>query len=318
MTRDRHSEAASEASQRGAMKISLAVGVLMLLIKTFAYGLTGSPAILSDAIESIVHVAAVGFATWSLWLSQRPADRNHPYGHEKVSFFSAGVEGSLIAVAAFAIIAQAVAKWIGGLHIERLGTGALLTALAALVNGALGAWLLWKGKRTRSLILEANGRHVLTDCITSVGVVVGLCLALVTGWLPFDPIVAVLVAVNILWSGYSLLSRSIRGLMDEGSPATADSIRAALERVARPRGVGWHRVRYRNSGRTTWVELHLLFPRGTPIEAAHARATEIERAIAEALPTRADVTTHLESAEDHDADHDTVGDFAPARGEEGR
>jgi cation diffusion facilitator family transporter len=288
------------------MKVSLALGVFMLAVKTTAYGLTGSPAILSDAMESVVHVAAVGFATWSLWLSQRPADRNHPYGHEKVGYFSAGMEGTLIAVVAVLIIFQAVAKWLGGLEIERLGLGALLTAFAAIVNGALGAWLQWQGRRHGSLILEANGRHVLTDCITSVGVVAGLSLALVTGWLPFDPIVAILVAVNILWSGISLMRRSVGGLMDEVSPSTEASIREALERVASPLGIAWHGVRYRDSGRTTWVELHLLFPRGTPIEVAHARATDVEGAIRAGLGSRAEVITHLESAEDHAADHDTA------------
>ncbi len=306
MRGDTHNEAAVEAAQRGAMKLSLALGVMILVIKSLAYGITGSPAILSDAIESIVHVVAVGFATWSLWLSQRPADRNHPYGHEKVSYFSAGMEGTLIAVAAVVIIVQAQAKWRSGLQIERLGSGAILIALAALINGALGAWLIWTGKRLGSLILESNGRHVLTDCVTSVGVVIGLSLALVTGWLPFDPIVAILVALNIIWSGFSLLRRSVGGLMDEVNPETEERIERILERVARPIGVRWHRVRYRNSGRTTWVELHLLFPRGTPIESAHARATEVEAAIRDGLGSRAEVITHLESAEDHDLDHDSA------------
>jgi len=297
-------EAASEKAQRAAIRLSLVVGFFMLAVKSLAFGLTGSSAILSDAIESVVHVGAVAFAAWSLWLSHRPADRNHPYGHEKVSFFSAGMEGALIVVAACVIIVAAIAKWVGGLHVERLGLGAALVALAGAINAALGAWLVWTGKRHKSLILEANGRHVLTDSWTSLGVVGGLVAALATGWLPFDPIVAILVAMNILVSGYRLMRRSVAGLMDEGRPATEAAIGAALERVARPLGVAWHGLRHRDSGRTTWVELHLLFPRGTPIEVAHARATEIERAIAGALPTPAEVITHLESAEDHGADHD--------------
>jgi cation diffusion facilitator family transporter len=299
MTRVAHTDASSEASQRGAMTLSFAVGVLMLVTKVFAYAITGSAAILSDALESVIHVAAVGFAAWSVWLAQRPADRSHLYGHEKVSFFSAGMEGALIGVAAVVIIARAISMWIGGLHIERLGSGALLTAAASLANGALGVWLIWRGKRLHSIILEANGRHVLTDCLTSLGVLIGLGLTLATGWLPFDPIVAILVAANILWSGFALLRRSVGGLMDEADPETEATITATLESVARPRGVAWHGVRYRSSGQTTWVDLHLLFPRGTPIETAHALATEIEMAIARALPTPADVTTHLESAEDH-------------------
>src|SRR5262245_16453566 len=175
------------------MKLSFAVGFLMLAIKTSAFWITGSAAILSDALESVIHVAAVGFASWSLLLSQRPADKNHPYGHEKVSFFSAGVEGALIGVAALAIIFEAIAKWLGGLHVERLGFGTAMVALAGVINAALGAWLVWQGKRHGSLILEANGRHVLTDSWTSLGVVAGLVAAIFTGWLPFDPIVAILV-----------------------------------------------------------------------------------------------------------------------------
>jgi cation diffusion facilitator family transporter len=288
------------------MRLSLAVGFFMLAVKSLAFGLTGSAAILSDAIESVVHVAAVAFAAWSLWLSQQPADRNHPYGHEKVSFFSAGMEGALIVVAACIIIFEAIAKWLGGLHFERLGLGAGLVALAGAINAALGLWLVWMGKRHKALILEANGRHVLTDSWTSLGVVAGLVGALLTGWLPLDPIVAILVALNILVSGYRLMRRSVAGLMDEGSPATEAAVVAALERAARPLGVTWHGLRHRESGRTTWVELHLLFPRGTPIETAHARATEIERAIAQSLTMPAEVITHLESAEDHAADHDSA------------
>jgi cation diffusion facilitator family transporter len=296
-------EAKSQRAQRAAIKLSLAVGFLMLAIKTSAFWITGSAAILSDALESVVHVAAVGFAAWSVILSQRPPDRNHPYGHEKVSFFSAGVEGALIGVAALAIIFEAVAKWLGGLRVERLGLGAAMVALAGAINAALGVWLVWQGKRHGSLILEANGRHVLTDSWTSLGVVVGLVAAIVTGWLPFDPIVAILVALNILVSGYRLMRRSVGGLMDEGDPKTEAAVAAALERTANPLGIKWHGLRHRESGRTTWVELHLLFPRGTPIEVAHARATEIERAIADGLETPADVLTHLESAEDHPEDH---------------
>lgn len=303
-----------EASQRAAMAVSLSAGIVMIGVKAGAYALTGSPAILSDALESVIHVAAVGFAAWSLWLSQRPADRNHPYGHDKVSFFSAGMEGALIAVAAVVIIVQAVAAWLGGLEVQRLGLGAALTALAGALNGALGGWLVWQGKRTGSIILEANGRHILTDCVTSVGVVAGLLLALATGWLPFDPIVAILVAANILHSGVGLVRRSVGGLMDEASLQTDEAIRGTLERVATPRGIAWHGVRFRDSGRTTWVELHLLFRRGTPIEVAHEQATEIEEAIGGALPSRAQVITHLESAEDHEEGHDLQEPRATADG----
>ncbi len=291
-------------AERAAMSLSVAMGIILLVVKVSAYILTGSPAILSDALESIIHVAAVGFAAWSLALAQRPPDRNHTYGHEKVAFFSAGVEGALIVVAAILIVLTAVARWRAGLSSESLGAGAALVAAAGLANGVLGLWLIREGKRTRSLIVESNGRHVLTDCWTSAGVVAGLLLTLATGWLPFDPIAAILVALNICWSGWRLMRRSVGGLMDEGSPETERAVLDALDAAARPLGVTWHGVRHRSAGQTVWVELHLLFPRGTPIEDAHAKASAIERAIEAALSNDAHVITHLESAEDHTDDHD--------------
>ena len=186
---------------RFAMRLSLVVGVLMLVAKSYAYFITGSTAILSDAAESVVHVAAVAFAVFSLWLSLRPADPSHPYGHDKISFFSAGVEGMLIVLAAVYIIYEAVSKWIAGLQLENLGRGTMYVGAAALINLGLGLYLVRQGHRHRSLILVANGKHVLTDSWTSLGVIVGLLLVARTGWLPFDPILAILVAVNILWSG---------------------------------------------------------------------------------------------------------------------
>ncbi|MRR37284.1 cation diffusion facilitator family transporter, partial [bacterium] len=170
-----------------AMRLSLAVGLLMFVMKVGAYALTGSAAILSDAAESVVHVAAVVFAAYSLKLSYKPADENHPYGHAKISFFSAGFEGAMIILAAVYIIYESIHKWFLGLHLENLGAGTALTAAAAAINGGLGAYLVWLGRRKKSLILSANGKHVLTDCWTSIAVLVGLGLVLVTKWLPFDP-----------------------------------------------------------------------------------------------------------------------------------
>ena len=187
--------------QRFAMRLSLGVGFFMLASKIAAYWLTGSAAILSDAAESVVHIVAVSFAAYSLWLSLKPPDRSHLYGHDKISFFSAGFEGAMIVMAAFYIIYVSVQKWMAGLKLEHLGLGTGLIVLASLINGGLGFFLIAIGRKHRSLILEANGRHVLTDCWTSIGVVIGLTLAMFTGWLEFDPLVAILVALNILWSG---------------------------------------------------------------------------------------------------------------------
>ena len=184
-----------------AIRVSLAVGFLMLGTKVFAYWMTGSAAILSDAAESVVHVVAVSFAAYSLWLSRKPPDPSHHYGHDKIAFFSAGFEGAMIVLAAFYIVFESIRRLIAGPKLENLGAGALLVLVAGLINGALGGYLVWVGKKHGSLILEADGRHVLTDCWTSLGVLVGRGLTMLTGWLRFDPIVAIFVALNILWMG---------------------------------------------------------------------------------------------------------------------
>jgi cation diffusion facilitator family transporter len=293
---------ARQDNQR-AMRLSLAVGVLMLVGKVSAYVLTGSAAILSDALESVIHVLAVAFAAFSLYLSARPADRKFPYGYERIAFLSAGFEGALIVLAAVSIIWTAVATWMHGLEIERLGTGALLVTAAGLVNGALGWYLVRTGRRTGSIILEANGRHVLTDCWTSVGVVVGLCMVLVTGWLPFDPIVAIAVALNIIWSGAQLVYRSVGGLMDYADPDRTGRVRAAIEPLSRDLGFTHHGLRVRHTGYRTLVEVHLLFPFAVTLGDAHRRATVLEQHLANVLDEEIEVVTHLESLEDHAAVH---------------
>jgi cation diffusion facilitator family transporter len=285
------------------MRLSLGVGFVMLATKVFAYWLTGSVAILSDAAESVVHVAAVSFAAYSLWLSTKPADRSHYYGHDKIAFFSAGFEGGMIVLAAVYIIYVSIQKWIVGLRVEHLGAGTLLVVLAGLINGALGGYLVWTGKKHHSLILVTNGKHVLTDCWTSLGVIVGLSLALVSGWLHFDPIVAILVALNILWSGGKLMRRSVGGLMDEVDPQAETRLRQVLGEMTSELGIEYHGLRHRDAGTTIWVEFHLLFPKGIPLESAHALATRIEERIEREFGMRTEVITHLETLEDHHEVH---------------
>jgi len=288
---------------RFAMHLSLAFGALMLADKTAAYWLTGSAAILSDAAESAVHIFAVGFAAFSLWLSDRPANRRFLYGYERVSFFSAGFEGAMIVVAAIYIVVAAVQKWMAGLTLQHLGGGALLVLGASLVNGALGRYLVRTGRRTHSLILEANGRHVLTDSWTSFGVVAGLGLVLWTRWKPFDPLVAILVALNILWSGGRLVWRSVGGLMDYSSPETTLALRDKLDAISADLGVSYHGVRFRDTGHRLLVELHLLFPFDLPVGEAHRLATRFEERLPASLDRPAEVITHLEAQEDHSLIH---------------
>ena len=183
---------------RFAMRLSLIVGLAMLIGKTTIYFMTHSAAIFSDAAESVVHVIAVGFAAFSLRLSTKSASPQFLYGYERITFFSAGFEGAMIIVAAVAILIEAIRKWIAGLQLEHLGTGALLILVAGILNAGLGYYLLRMGRRTNSLILEADGKHVLTDSWTSFGVVGGLGLVLLTHWKPFDPLAWIIHEVSSL------------------------------------------------------------------------------------------------------------------------
>jgi cation diffusion facilitator family transporter len=289
--------------QRLAMRLSLAVGVLMLLGKVAAYLLTSSAAILSDAAESVIHVVAVGFAAFSLAVSARPATRQFPYGFERIAFFSAGFEGAMIVLAAIAILVIAIQKWLAGIALENLGTGTAFVAGAAALNGVLGWYLVRTGKRTGSIILEANGKHVLTDSWTSVGVIVGLLLVQITGWAPFDPICAIVVGLNFLWSGSQLIRRSVAGLLDYSDPDIARDLEPRVRALCDELGIAFHHVRYRHTGHRVIEELHLLFPFEVPVGRAHQLATTLEERLPAILPFGAEVFTHLEALEDHEVVH---------------
>ena len=290
-------------TQLFAIRLSLIVGVVMLAGKWYAYAITDSAAILSDAAESVVHIMAVGFAAFSMWLVYQPPDESHPYGHDKVSFFSAGIEGGLIIVAAAFIIFESIKKLILGAAIENLDIGAYVVLSASLINLALGGYLVWQGKRSKSLILIANGKHVLTDSWTSFGVVAGLGLVLLTGWQLFDPIVAIGVAVNIVWSGGKLVRQAVGGLMDEADPNLQKSIRDILDAESVKRGLHYHELRYRETGHFIWVEYHVLFPEDARLNEAHEQATEIEIALSTSLRRPARIISHLEPMIGHDEIH---------------
>lgn len=294
------------SSQLFAIRLSFAFGVLMLGIKWYAYSITGSSAILSDAAESVVHIIGVGFAVFSLWLSLQPADDSHTYGHDKINYFSAGFEGGLIVLAAFYIIYISVERLIIGVELSNIDKGTYFTLVASLINLFLGLFIVWKGKKTNSLILVANGKHVLTDSWTSFGVVAGLLLTWLTGWLPFDPIVAIIAALNILWSGGKLIKQSAGGLMDEVNQEYGRVIQAVLSAEIKSHNLKYHLLRYRESGNLLWIEFHLLFPKGTLLEEAHYIATTIEHKIKAALTVNSNIITHLETIETHDNSHDSL------------
>jgi cation diffusion facilitator family transporter len=292
-----------KSAQMFAIRLSFSFGILMLAIKWYAYYLTGSTAILSDAAESIIHIIGVGFAVFSLWYSFQPADDEHTYGHHKISYFSAGFEGALIILAAIFIIFISVKRLIFGIEISNLDQGTYFTFSASVINLILGLYLVRRGKKSNSIILIANGKHVLTDSWTSFGVVGGLLLTWITGWLPFDPIVAIAAALNILWSGGKLVRQSIGGLMDEGNKETADAIKKVLDQETVAKGLEYHQLRYRESGNVLWLEFHLLFPKGTLLEDAHNIATELEIIIKKNLNAQCNIITHLEPLDLHDEIH---------------
>jgi cation diffusion facilitator family transporter len=281
------------------MRLSLAFGIVMLVGKAGAFILTGSAAIFSDAAESVVHVIAVAFAAFSLWLSSKPVDRQFTYGYEKINFFSAGFEGAMICLAAMTIIVTAVETWKAGVPLHNLGMGIVVVFCAGLVNAGLGWYLVRIGRRNHSIILEANGKHVLADCWTSLGIVGGLGLVFFTGWRPLDPLFAILVALHILWSGGQLVWQSVGGLMDYSDPEVGRVIRDKLDVLCKELGIGYHGVRFRSTGYRLHVELHLLFPYETSLGEAHRVATLIEEELPEALQQPAEFITHLEAVEDH-------------------
>jgi len=290
--------------QRPVMLASLLVAVLMLVGKLTAWSITGSAAIFSDALESVIHFFATAFAGYSLWLSQQPADAEHPYGHGKVAYFSSGFEGALIAIAAISILYTAIIDLIQGPELQRLGVGLWITGGLAAVNLALGTVLVRTGKKHRSIVLQANGHHVLTDVWTSVGVLVGLGLVMLTGWLWLDPVLAILVALNILWTAFSLVRNSVHGLMEAADPQETERIRELLNEAVDKQVVeGYHQLRHRRINQEVWIEYHLLFRGGLTVDEAHDRSHRVEDALHRLFPgDKVVITAHLEPAE-HDEAH---------------
>ncbi len=282
-------------AERISLNISLLVGFAMLFMKWYAYTITGSMAIFSDAMESIVHQFAVVFAWYSLRVTYRPPDDNHHYGHDKITYFSAGFEGALIVVAAIVIVTESISRLLNPTPLEQLGAGVAITAFAGGVNALLGFYLIRVGKRHKSLIVEANGRHIMTDAWTSFGAVIGLLLAWRIGWYYLDPIIALLFGANIIFEGGKLIRNAVHGLMDQSNPEYEQQARAVLDAYCSTHHVSYHRFRLRESGQRVYVDFHLVFPDGTPIEAAHQVATDAELSIVRAIDHSVEVLSHLES-----------------------
>jgi cation diffusion facilitator family transporter len=283
-----------QAVRLRAGRLALGLGLLVFLGKLGVYAATGSTAVLSDALESVVNVVAAGLLLYSLIVAARPADRDHPYGHGKVEFFSSGVEGALIAVAAILILVEAArALWVGA-EVRHLDAGLIGLAALTLVNAGLGLSLIRTGRRARSVALVADGQHILTDVWTSVGVMVGLVAVRLTGWVALDPLVAIAVAMNILRMGWKLVRQAVGGLMDEADEGLLQQVAAALEAQRRPWWIDVHGLRTFGSGALRHTDFHLAVPRFFDAERLHEVHDELRKVTIEATGMLGDVIVHFD------------------------
>lgn len=280
-------------SIRSLARGSIAVGLIVLALKYLAYHLTGSVALLSDAIESIVNVVTAVVAYLAISLSAKPADDEHPYGHHKAEYFSAVLEGVLIVLAALLILREAYGAYLAPRVLDTPWLGLAANALATAINGGW-AWLLIRnGRAQRSPALIADGRHLMTDVVSSFGVLGGVILAAISGIAVLDPILAALVAVNILWAGWGLMKESLSGLMDEAlDPATLATIKQTISAHAIG-ALEAHDLRTRRAGSMTFIDFHLVVAGSTTVSAAHDICDNLERAIRAEIG-EALITIHVE------------------------
>jgi cation diffusion facilitator family transporter len=277
--------------------LSVAAAIATITLKTLAWALTGSVGLLSDAAESVVNLVAALFALVIVHWAARPPDEDHPYGHEKADYLSAGVEGSLILLAAVTIAYSAIGRLLDPQPISDVGVGLSVSVVASAINLVVARMLLTAGREHRSLVLEADGRHLMTDVWTSVGVVAGVALVAITGWQRLDPIIALLVAANIVVTGVSLVRRFTGGLMDRAlPPEQRAAIEDVLQRYAAQR-VRFHALRTRGAGRRAFVSVHVLAPGDWTVQRGHDLVERIEHDLRAALP-HATVFTHLEPLDD--------------------
>lgn len=287
--------------------LSIAAAVATISLKTIAWLLTGSVGLLSDAAESVVNLVAAVVALAVLRWAAMPADEQHAYGHAKAEYFSAGIEGALILLAAATIAVTSVDRLLHPQALDEVGIGLAVSVVATLINLAVGLALVRAGRRHRSITVEADGKHLLTDVWTSVGVVVGVAAVAISGWERLDPIVAFAVAGNIIFTGTLLLRRSAAGLMDRALPPELQrEIRDALAPFG-PRGVRFHALRTRQAGRRAFISLHILVPGAWTVRQGHDMAEEVEDALRERIPY-ATVFTHVEPLEDPRSFDDTALD----------
>ena len=277
--------------------LSIAAAVTTILLKTLAWWLTGSVGMLSDALESVVNLAGAMMALAMITIAELPADDRHTYGHGKAEYFSGGFEGLLIVLAAIGIGGAAIDRLLHPLQLEQLGLGLAVSVAASLINLVVARILFSAGRQHRSLTLESDAHHLMTDVWTSVGVIAGISAVALTGWLWLDPLMALLFAANIAWMGWNLLRRSARGLMDFALPDDEHALVLAVLERYRAQGIDFHALRTRESGARRFVELHVLVPGEWTIHQGHALAEQVELDIRNTL-SHTTVLTHLEPLDD--------------------
>lgn len=277
--------------------LSIVTAIVVIALKMVAWWMTGSVGLLSDAAESVVNLVAAVVAFIALRIAAKPADDEHNFGHVKSEYFSAVVEGVMIVVAAIVIIVTAVDRLLNPRDLESVGVGLAVSVLASVINAAVAWQLIRAGRQHRSLTLEADGKHLMTDVWTTAGVIAGVAVVALTGWTILDPLIAIAVAVNIVFVGYRLVRQSTRGLMDSAVP---DAERAAIDRVLdrfRGDGVDFHDVRTREAGHLRFVQLHMLVPGQWTVQRGHDLLEEVEAALHDEVEDLVP-TIHLEPIED--------------------
>jgi len=284
--------------------VSIGAAVLTIALKTIAYLLTGSVGLLSDALESLVNLVGALMALAMLTVAARPADEDHDYGHSKAEYFSSGVEGTLILIAAISIIITAAPRLLNPQPLEQVGIGLAVSAAASVVNLVAAYIILQAGKRYKSITLEANAHHLMTDVWTSVGVLAGVGIVAMTGWERLDPIVAFIVAGNIIWSGFRIVRASVLGLMDTAIPNDERTAIINILDAYRKKDVEYHALRTRQSGARRFASFHILVPDDWTVLRGHQLLEAIEADIRHTLP---DITvfTHLEPLNDPTSWDDT-------------
>ncbi len=255
--------------KKRAAKVSLVAGIIIFITKFSAFLVTDSTAIFSDAAESVINIVAAAVALYSIIISSKPADKDHPYGHGKIEYFSAGFEGLLIAIAGLVIIYSGVSKIIVGAEPTQLGLGIILLGVSALANLFLSLYIKGVGVKTNSLTLIADAKHIMADVYTSFGIIVGLGVVMITDIPIFDPIIAIIVAINILFTGYNLVRESVGGLMNEVDSETMELISNKIISIRKPEWVDLHELRFWKSANNTFVDFHLVLPYYFTIKEAH-------------------------------------------------